>query len=79
MHCKAGLGRTGLLLCCYMMKHHGFTAHEAIGYIRVCRPGSVIGCQQQWLEDHEAAMHQAGRLMRKQLSSQVRPERMMPV
>lgn len=73
MHCKAGLGRTGLLLCSYMMKHYGFTAHEAIGYIRICRPGSVIGCQQQWLEDHEAAMHAAGRLMRKQLSHQVRP------
>ena len=71
MHCKAGLGRTGLLLCSYMMKHFGFTAHEAIGYIRICRPGSVIGCQQQWLEAHEAAMHQAGRLMRKQLGHQV--------
>ncbi|KAK9810687.1 hypothetical protein WJX73_010715 [Symbiochloris irregularis] len=70
VHCKAGLGRTGLLLCSYMMKHYGFTAHEAIGYIRICRPGSVIGCQQQWLEDHEAAMHAAGRLMRKQLSHQ---------
>ena len=60
MHCKAGLGRTGLLICSYMMKHYGFTAHEAIGYIRICRPGSVIGCQQQWLEEQEAALHRAG-------------------
>ena len=60
MHCKAGLGRTGLLICAYMMKHFGFTAHEAIGYIRICRPGSVIGCQQQWLEEQEAPMHLAG-------------------
>lgn len=28
VHCKAGLGRTGVLICCYMMKHFGFTARE---------------------------------------------------
>mmetsp|Transcript_6362 Transcript_6362/g.15485 ORF Transcript_6362/g.15485 Transcript_6362/m.15485 type:complete len:128 (+) Transcript_6362:2-385(+) len=33
-----------------MMKHHGFTAREAIGYIRLMRPGSVIGPQQEFLE-----------------------------
>lgn len=31
------------------MKHYGFTAAEIIGYIRVCRPGSIIGPQQQYL------------------------------
>lgn len=31
------------------MKHYGFTAAEVIGYIRVCRPGSIIGPQQQYL------------------------------
>lgn len=49
MHCKAGLGRTGVLICAYMIKHYGFTAEEAIGYIRICRPGSVIGPQQKYL------------------------------
>lgn len=49
VHCKAGLGRTGVLICCYMIKHFGFTAQEAMGYIRVCRPGSVIGPQQHYL------------------------------
>ncbi|KAK9839607.1 hypothetical protein WJX81_000477 [Elliptochloris bilobata] len=34
VHCKAGLGRTGVLICCYLIKHHSFTAEEAIGYIR---------------------------------------------
>ena len=43
VHCKAGLGRTGVLICAYLIKHFGFSAEEAIGYIRICRPGSVIG------------------------------------
>lgn len=49
VHCKAGLGRTGVLICAYMIKHHGFGAEEAMGYIRVARPGSVIGPQQLYL------------------------------
>uniref|UniRef100_A0A7N9B212 Cell division cycle 14Ab n=1 Tax=Mastacembelus armatus TaxID=205130 RepID=A0A7N9B212_9TELE len=40
VHCKAGLGRTGTLISCYLMKHYRFTAGEAIAWIRICRPGS---------------------------------------
>ncbi|KAF4525228.1 hypothetical protein B566_EDAN014003 [Ephemera danica] len=54
VHCKAGLGRTGSLIACYIMKHYGFSALEAIAWIRVCRPGSVIGPQQKWLQDKQA-------------------------
>ena len=60
IHCKAGLGRTGVLICCYMMKHFQLTAREALGYIRVCRPGSVIGQQQLYLQRQEARMRTAG-------------------
>lgn len=46
---SAGLGRTGTLIGCYMMKHYHFTAQEAIAWIRICRPGSVLGAQQEYL------------------------------
>jgi len=58
VHCKAGLGRTGTLIGCYMMKHYGFSAAEAIGWLRIARPGSVIGPQQYFLEDMEPVMRQ---------------------
>jgi len=49
VHCKAGLGRTGTVIGCYIMKHHRFTAEEIIGWMRIVRPGSVIGPQQQFM------------------------------
>ena len=73
VHCKAGLGRTGVLICSYMIKHHGFTAEEAIGYIRICRPGSVIGLQQNYLLQMHGKLVREGQLYRQQLKSQVRP------
>ncbi|KAL3783470.1 hypothetical protein ACHAW5_011117 [Stephanodiscus triporus] len=60
VHCKAGLGRTGTCVGAYIMKHYRFTAREVIGYMRICRPGMVIGPQQHFLEDIERLMWQEG-------------------
>lgn len=50
VHCKAGLGRTGTVICAYLMHEAHMTAEEAIGFCRLCRPGSVVGCQQHFLK-----------------------------
>ncbi|EDW52038.1 GM13298 [Drosophila sechellia] len=68
VHCKAGLGRTGSLIGAYIMKHYGFTALEAIAWLRLCRPGSVIGHQQQWMEDKQSWLWSEGERMRRRTS-----------
>ena len=47
------------------MKHYGFTAREVIGWMRVCRPGSVIGPQQQYLESIQTRMWEEGTIFRR--------------
>jgi protein-tyrosine phosphatase len=60
VHCKAGLGRTGTLIACYLMKHYMLTSAECIGWMRVCRPGTVIGPQQYYLGERQTEMWRAG-------------------
>lgn len=64
VHCKAGLGRTGTCIGAYMMKHYRMTAREVIGWMRVCRPGSVIGPQQQFMEEIQQRMWEDGEYFR---------------
>ncbi|XP_066589266.1 dual specificity protein phosphatase CDC14C-like [Prorops nasuta] len=66
VHCKAGLGRTGALIAAYLIKHYKMTAREAIAWIRICRPGSVIGHQQTWLENMENNLWKAGQRYREE-------------
>ena len=65
VHCKAGLGRTGSLIGCYIMKHYGWTAMETIAWLRICRPGSIIGHQQTWLTEKASQMWAEGEKFRK--------------
>lgn len=60
----AGLGRTGTLIACYLMKHYKFNAREAIAWCRICRPGSIIGPQQHWLDVVESICWQSGEIYR---------------
>jgi len=60
VHCKAGLGRTGTLVGCFLMKHFRLTAAEAIAWTRIARPGSVLGAQQQYLGDKQHEMWTQG-------------------
>ncbi|XP_061650156.1 protein tyrosine phosphatase domain-containing protein 1 isoform X1 [Phyllopteryx taeniolatus] len=41
VHCHAGLGRTGVLLACFLAYATGMTANQAILYVRAKRPGSI--------------------------------------
>ena len=41
VHCLAGLGRTGTVLACYLVKYQNMTADEATQKVREERPGSI--------------------------------------
>eukprot|EP00927_Polykrikos_kofoidii_P063030 TRINITY_DN57836_c0_g1_i1.p1 TRINITY_DN57836_c0_g1~~TRINITY_DN57836_c0_g1_i1.p1 ORF type:complete len:410 (-),score=51.74 TRINITY_DN57836_c0_g1_i1:110-1339(-) len=65
VHCKAGLGRTGTLIGLYAMKHFQIPARAFIAWNRICRPGSILGPQQQFLCDMQNDMFQAGASLRR--------------
>ncbi|DBA01701.1 TPA: hypothetical protein N0F65_010352 [Lagenidium giganteum] len=62
VHSSSSFGRAATCIGCYLMKHFHFSAREAIGWIRLCRPGSFslahqvfLGRMQQrmWTEGEE--------------------------
>jgi DNA-3-methyladenine glycosylase I len=46
VHCGAGLGRTGTILACWLVRH-GARAQEAIAMMRALRPGSIETAAQE--------------------------------
>ncbi|XP_068944130.1 dual specificity protein phosphatase CDC14B isoform X3 [Petaurus breviceps papuanus] len=70
VHCKAGLGRTGTLIACYIIKHYRMTVPETIAWIRICRPGSIIGPQQHFLVSKQASLWTEGDYYRQKLRDQ---------
>jgi atypical dual specificity phosphatase len=46
VHCTAGLGRTGTVLACFLVRQ-GMTARDAVTRVRRLRPGSVETVEQE--------------------------------
>jgi atypical dual specificity phosphatase len=49
VHCRAGIGRTGTVLSCYLVKHENLSAAKAIAEVRRRRPGSIETSAQETL------------------------------
>ena len=47
VHCLAGLGRTGTILACYLIKYEDMTADDAIERVRRERHGSIQSFSQE--------------------------------
>ena len=47
VHCLAGLGRTGTILACYLIKYEDMTANDAIEKVRQERHGSIQSFSQE--------------------------------
>ena len=49
VHCLAGLGRTGTILACYLIKYDSMSADDAIQKVREKRQGSIQSFSQEEL------------------------------
>ena len=47
VHCLAGMGRTGTILACYLIKYQNLSADEAIQKVREERSGSIQSYPQE--------------------------------
>jgi len=47
VHCLAGMGRTGVILACYLVKYQNMSADKATQKVRKERPGSIQSYPQE--------------------------------
>ena len=58
VHCLAGMGRTGTLLACYLIKYRRMSAENAIQHVREKRHGSIQSfVQEEIIFQYEKALN----------------------
>jgi protein-tyrosine phosphatase len=56
VHCHSGLGWAAALIGAYLVRECGFPARAAVAWLRIVRPGSVVGAQPRFLCAYEAGL-----------------------
>jgi protein tyrosine phosphatase domain-containing protein 1 len=69
VHCHAGLGRTGLMIACFLIYSQKMTSEAAIQQVRLHRPGSIqTSSQTQFVMDFEKHIWQLMQAFRVEIS-----------
>ena len=56
VHCHAGMGRTGTMIACCLIRDYEFTARQAVAWLNLCRRGSIMGKQHNFLDEYFEAI-----------------------
>ncbi|TMW56221.1 hypothetical protein Poli38472_008869 [Pythium oligandrum] len=73
VHSASGTGRAAFCVACFLVKHAQFTAAEAIGWIRFCRPGSIPRGYELLLTQMQASLWRDGDEYRRTMPENASP------